>query len=229
MVGSIPLQERSHHDAPEGFLAEGFSAEKSNTMTDDDNVILQAVVRVRHGRGFIVAHRRKRFVITAAHCLPVDDAGYLILSPAMHMDLKEQTYPNLLGALDAEPSVWCECRFVNPVADIAVLGAPDSQALYEEARAYDIMVDSVKPLVIADARQEETTAYLLSLDGELRKCTVTRNPDNLVVQDGKLVVAGMSGSPIISIDGKAIALVSTSGMSFNPVLRDNLPAWFFRR
>ena len=38
--------------------------------------------------------------------------------PGMH--LYEKTYRNLLGALGAEPSVWCECRFVNPVADIAV-------------------------------------------------------------------------------------------------------------
>ena len=187
----------------------------------------QAIIRVGIGRGFIVAHRRRRFVITAAHCLPVDDAGYLKLSPAMHMDLKERTYPNLLGALDAEPSVWCECLFVNPVDDIAVLGSPD-----EEASAFDALVDSVKPLVIADAPQGEATAYLTSLDGEQRKCTVTRGRFTLNVREGELVAAGMSGSPIISTDGKAIALVSSSGAGmgiFNPVLRDNLPAWFFRR
>jgi hypothetical protein len=210
-------------------------------MTDDDNVILQAIVRVGDGRGFIVARRRvrsvagyrldqrRRFVITAAHCLPIGDDGYPKLPPAMlAMDLTEKTYRKLLGALDAEPSVWCECLFVNPVDDIAVLGRPDNQEFYEEADAYDTLVDSVKPLVIADAPQGEATAYLPSLDGEQRKCTVTRNGINLSVQDGELVVAGMSGSPIISTDGKAIALVSM-GSTYNPVLRDNLPAWFFRR
>jgi hypothetical protein len=195
--------------------------------------VSQAIVRVGGGRGFIVAHRRMRFVITAAHCLPVDDNGYLKLRPAlMATDWEENTYQKLLGQLGAELSVCCECLFVDPVADIAVLGGPDGQSLYEEARAYDIMVDGVKPLVIADVPRGDATAYLLSLDGELCKCTITRNRKNLIVQEGKLIVAGMSGSPIISTDGKAIALVSASGSGmgvFNSVLRDNLPAWFFRR
>jgi Trypsin-like peptidase domain len=190
--------------------------------------VSQAIVRVGGGRGFIVEHRRRRLVITAAHCLPIDDDGYLKLRPAlMAMDVKANTHQQLLGQLGAEPSVWCECLFVNPVADMAVLRSPDDQLLYKEATAYDTLVD-VKPLVIADVPRGEATAYLLSLDGELCECTIMRHPDNVEVIDGTLVVAGMSGSPIISTDGKAIALVSTSG-SYNPVLRDNLPAWFFRR
>ena len=133
--------------------------------------VSRAIVRVGDGRGFIVAHRQARFVITAAHCLPVDDEGCLILPPALPaMHLHEKTYPKLLGALDAEPSVWCECRFVNPVADIAVLGGPDGQELYEKARVYDTLVDSVKPLVIADAPQAEVHTYAMSLDGERRCC-----------------------------------------------------------
>jgi hypothetical protein len=192
----------------------------------------QAIVRVGGGRGFIVEHRRRRLVITAAHCLPIDDDGYLKLPPTMHMDYTEQTYPNLLGARGAELSVWCECLFVNPVDDIAVLRTPDDQILYEEAKAYDALVDSVKPLVTADAPQGEAIAYLTSLDRGRCKCTVTRVKFCLIVQEGELIVAGMSGSPIISTDGKAIALVSSSGGGqgiLNPVLRDNLPAWFFRR
>ena len=35
------------------------------------------------------------------------------------------------------------------------------------------------------------------------------------------------GSPILSSDGQAIDLLSTGGL--NPVPRDCLPAWFFRR
>ena len=45
-----------------------------------------------------------------------------------------------------------------------------------------------------------------------RKCTVTRDGINLIVQDGDLVVPGVSGSPIISTDGKAIARASTASV-----------------
>ena len=36
----------------------------------------------------------------------------------------------------------------------------------------------------------------------------------------------MSGSPIVDVAGRAVALMSNDDVS--PVLRDNLPAWFFR-
>jgi hypothetical protein len=70
-------------------------------------------------------------------------------------------------------------------------------------------------------------AYLLSLDGRWIGCTVTRYRTVLVVEDEGLVAAGMSGSPIVATDGKAIGLVSTGVR--NPVLHYCLPAWFFRR
>ena len=211
-------------------------------MTKPSMHTSQAVVRVGDGRGFIVENKQTRLVITAADCLPIDDRGYLKLPPALPaMDLNEKTYPKLLGPLGAEPAVWCEYLFVNPVADIAVLSNPDDQELYDEARAYDELVDSVKPLAITDApkmrgyKPGKAAAYLLLLDGEWRKCTVMRHGINLIIEDRELVAAGMSGSPIVSTKGKAIGLVSTSGISsvsttglFNPVLRDNLPAWFFR-
>jgi hypothetical protein len=98
------------------------------------------VVRVGDGRGFIIEHcvkvrplprlrnRRlpmrkwaaRRLVITAAHCLPK-------LPPACTTSYThERTYQNLLGTLGGNATVWAECLFVDPVADIAVLGAPDS-------------------------------------------------------------------------------------------------------
>ena len=213
-------------------------------------LLLQGIVRVGGGRGFVVEHGRKRdrrrLVITAAHCLPVDDDGRLKLPPPHPWShTEERTYEALLGPLSAEPAVWAECLFVNPIADIAVLGSPDNQVLSEQADAYEHLVASVTPLAIADAPKMgrkrvklpygggsfevdapgRGSARLLSLDGEWLKCTVTRRGVGLSVDDQRLVASGMSGSPIISADGEAIGLVSTGGL--NPVLRDNLPAWFF--
>jgi hypothetical protein len=37
---------------------------------------------------------------------------------------EERTYQDLLATLGEQPSVWCQCLFVDPIADIAVLGTP---------------------------------------------------------------------------------------------------------
>jgi hypothetical protein len=94
---------------------------------------LSAVVRVSNGgRGFVVETsgrfgRRNRYVITAAHCLP--------RVPPRHglSHTEERTYKKLLAPLGKKPSVWCECLFLDPIADIAVLGGPDNQELSEQA------------------------------------------------------------------------------------------------
>jgi hypothetical protein len=191
----------------------------------------EAIVRVGGGRGFVVEHNQTRLVITAAHCLPLtDDNGYLKLTPG-HVT-HEKICKKLLGPLGGEPTVWCDCLFVNPIADIAVLGRPEHPDLCEQTRAYDRLVDEVRrPLTITAPKMRrynnsgKAAAYLLSLDGEWCKCTVRRSNLNLGIENQGMVASGMSGSPIVSTDGKAIGLVSTDDE--NPVLRDNLPTWFF--
>jgi plasmid stabilization system protein ParE len=152
----------------------------------------QAVVRVGNGRGFVVEHGRKhdrrRLIITAAHCLPLDNAGNLKRpTPDAQAFTDEKTYPNLLGRLGAEPTVCAECLFADAIADIAVLGGPDNQDYPAvEAEAYWELVASATPFEIADApkmgRKREQlpygnqsieidtegrgSAYVLSLDGE---------------------------------------------------------------
>jgi hypothetical protein len=66
----------------------------------------------------------------------------------------------------------------------------------------------------------------LSLEGEWISRPVLRRNSWLTVEGGELA-GGMSGSPILSMDGKAIAVVSTDER--NPVLKDCLPSWLFRR
>ena len=106
------------------------------------------VVKVGDGRGFIIGVRRhiarghfveRRLVLTAAHCLPK-------LPPAFAWPTDERMYPNLLGRLRGKRNVWTECLFVDPVADIAVLGSPDNQALADAADAYETFVGSATAL-----------------------------------------------------------------------------------
>jgi Trypsin-like peptidase domain len=166
---------------------------------------MEAVIRVGDGRGFILAgeepYSYKRNVITAAHCLlklpPCDKASCL----------SERTYPNLLGPLGEAPTVWAECLFADPVADIAVLGTPDNQTLYEQAEAYDLLVESVTPLRIA---KPTLKGMMLSLKGEWYECDLDWHHGPLFSQAE--TEGGMSGSPILNPDGEAIGVVGNTGL-----------------
>jgi hypothetical protein len=86
----------------------------------------------------LVPFIRHRRIITAAHCLP-----HL---PAPHAwEDYDQVYPNLLVVLGEKPSVCGRLLFADPIADIAVLGSPDEQEMYEQAAAYDELVEAFKP------------------------------------------------------------------------------------
>jgi hypothetical protein len=209
---------------------------------------MSAIVRVGDGRGFVIAHKRRQrgysfrhdrievgvvscpIVVTAAHCLP-----HL---PIVHGepgwgDWDSTTYKNLLAPLGCKPTVWAECVFADPVGDIAVLGQPDNQALGEQADAFDALLESVKPLKIAAPGKE---GWLLLLEGVWFRCAVKMicSPVlGLTAMEGNLA-AGMSGSPIISPEGRAIGVAClgseisgrpTEFIGPNPWLAGNLPGW----
>lgn len=153
-------------------------------------------------------------------------------------DTKKCTYETLLGPLGVKPTVSAECLFADPVADIAILSGPDSQALFDQAEAYEEFMDDKVPLIIGDAPKEgrkqvvlpgdgpfagsftiktprRGSARLLSLDGKWLDCSVERYGRGLSVVDDDLVRSGMSGSPIVMAD-LAIGLISHRPTKPNP-------------
>jgi hypothetical protein len=206
------------------------------------------------GRGFVIKYcvsippldlpplrglRLKRFterrvVVTAAHCLPK-----LPLAHAASY-LWDRTYGNLLGRLnDPEGSVWAECLFADPVADIAVLGNPDGQELGDEADAYYGLIDNVPALRIGEA--QSGPGRVLSLDGRWI-CTGIELLSG--IEGSSLWIdpneAGMSSSPILDDAWRAVGLAAvgcetvSAGVRKNeragpqPMLSRNLPGWLLR-
>jgi hypothetical protein len=47
--------------------------------------------------------------------------------------------------------VWAEVLFADPIADITVLGAPDTQELCEQAMAYEALTEAATPLKLGSA------------------------------------------------------------------------------
>ena len=183
---------------------------------------------------------RRRYVITAAHCLrrlpPAHSSAYTT----------ERTYRRLLGPLGRRPTVWAMCVFVDPVADIAVLSEPDGD-LFKEMEAYAALTDPVTPFLLGTLtfvqqesqlpdgglggairlpREAEAPGLILSLDRRWVACTVkSRGGRAASVEKPEAPIEfGMSGSPILGPDGRAIAAVS-GGESSNPLLSEALPGW----
>jgi hypothetical protein len=195
------------------------------------NLAKRALVKVADGRGFVV-QGRERMVITAGHCLP--GLPPCISYAASH----ERTYP-LLGSLRGPLTVaiLTEYLFVDPIADIAVLGPPDGQDFYEEHEAYEGVVGARRPLPIADA-PEQGTVWLISKQGELFSCAMRqhrRGPLWLSAAERPLT-QGMSGSPILDEAGAAVRVFCTSSGGIRdhreggpqPALTAHLPAGILR-
>jgi hypothetical protein len=183
--------------------------------------VQDAILSVGGGRGFIVQPPGSRVVITAAHCLPD-------LPPVPNFRAEERTYPRLLGPLgQSRPSIWAECLFVDPIADIAGLGEPDDVNLRDERLAYRELIYGCPTLPIGKLIGSRL-AWLLGRDGEWERCAVSRSPleHHVWVEHAATegTVPGTSGSPIVLTDGQAIGIITT-GEYLNPPLTDCLPGW----
>jgi hypothetical protein len=121
------------------------------------------VVQVGDGRGFIIATKRVRYVVTAAHCVeplpPPQPARYS----------SDVTYPNFIGPLGGERHVWAECAFIDLIADVAVFGQADN---HEQALAYVELTEQATPFPIGKLRfsrqRLRPREVEMTIDGERR-------------------------------------------------------------
>jgi hypothetical protein len=191
-------------------------------------MLTAGVITAGSGRGFVVAGAGERLVITAAHCLPFLPPAQSFFGP------KERIYGPLLARLGDEPRAWALCRFVDPIADIAVLGSPDNP----HADKYKALIETATALSISGPLRNPVNfwlpARLLSLDGRRWfSCTVRHYGGPLWITHAAEGIRGdMAGSPIVTESGTAIGVVCTAAAPWeggpNPRLTHNLPGWLLR-
>jgi hypothetical protein len=81
-----------------------------------------------------------------------------------------------------------------PVADIAVLGSPDNQEMFEQSEAYDGFVEPLQAIPIGEAQTGK--GWMLSLDKPYRWVPTTVDTDYGSLLSGT-TLGGQSGSPIL--------------------------------
>ncbi len=112
--------------------------------TSRPNFSTVAAVQVGYGRGFIVGTMDRRYVITAAHCLPRSRYP----SPHLGNSGSDLTFPRIIGPIGSKKRIWGELCVLSLTDDIAVFAAPDEQALsdrYDEYEQFTSTAMSVGP------------------------------------------------------------------------------------
>ena len=86
-----------------------------------------------------------------------------------------------------------EFLFVDPVSDIAVLGAPDGQILSDKCKANEDFVSQATPLSIGRAKDGEES-WLLALDGtHWFRCRVEVFSAIWISETAEPILGGISG------------------------------------
>lgn len=132
---------------------------------------------------------------------------------------------------------------VEPVCDLAVLGAPDDQAFPEAAEAFETFCGATAPVRLAlDALDLDAAfaAYVFTHDkGVLSVCATqpALNAATLWIEADEPIEGGTSGSPVVTSDGRLLGIVSNVGsvagerQCTGMVTRVHLaaPAWLVRQ
>jgi S1-C subfamily serine protease len=195
------------------------------------NRVAKATVRIIQlgGRGVLVPGG---YVLTDAHCITWDCKG--------GMALHDWYIERIATASGVE--LQTEVCAVEPVTDIAALGAVDAQAAYDEAEVFEAFVDSTQPIPLWTRKGrwgKPIPVWIFGKHDDWFQGTATRfgslasPPPTLTLQDTtRPVQAGDSGSPVVDANGQLIGLVSWSSESNNgpsygsiPIAHRALPCW----
>lgn len=198
------------------------------------NEIENATVTVlkKGGHGVLVGGN---LIITAAHCVDFSCTGGMVLGDHYVEHVRTARGQNLKVAPLA----------VEPLSDVAVLGALDDQEFGQEVEEYQTWCEATRPvpLCVADfAFGESFPVRVLDRSGKWLggRATQFRCEQGLAVETETQIGAGASGGPIINENGELVGVVSHSSSpvrcgegtkSYGTTARPHLalPLWVYRR
>ena len=155
----------------------------------------------------------------------VERRQVLRVPPLRMSGTEEAIFENWVGPLDGERSIWVECSFADPIADVALLREPDHQLIAEQCLQFRKFASKIEPLQFG--LDKPSSVWVLELSGEWREASGISVDGNSIWGDPRgdfTFEGGMSGSPILDGAGKAVGFVSTDGSC--PRLPHTLPRWF---
>ena len=179
------------------------------------------------GQGVLI---KNQMILTAAHCIEYSFSGSMVLGGYdFYQEIETRT-----GKFYVSPIA------VEPVNDIALLGAPDNQERYIEYEKFDNFCTNTEPILICKNNLEVGKKFKVFIyTHELKWITGYAKlgfPDSpmLWVEANQQVKCGTSGSAIVNEQGEIVGIVSSfseteksDGSSPRPLLA--LPVWICRQ
>ncbi len=170
------------------------------------DMVARATVRFprRGGKGVLI---RGGLVLTAAHVIEWTHEGFMALG-----DDASFLQPIEVGGRQ----LMVYPLAVEPVADLAILGAPDEQWIPDEAKAFEQFCEATAAVALATEEFSFGTsvpAYILTHTGRWITGRVTQygHPASMFLETGEGIEGGTSGSPVVTEHGRLIGVVSNAG------------------
>ena len=231
----IPKKHKSAGElvTPASHVTRIAVAPNARHLVSTDHVAA-ATVRVGlkgEGQGVLVPGN---FVLTAAHCVEWTSTG--------DMTLAESEYLATVSRRNVQP-FRLQVVAVEPVSDIAVLGAPDNQEFSDDCDRFEAWLSATAPVPVATpllTHRESIGVSVFTHAGEWVSGTATHyglGPSNgrIWVDFATQILAGASGGPVVADDGRLVGLMSHCNIvsdgpcnGMMPLAHLALPQWVWR-
>lgn len=195
--------------------------------TDIFSIIEMATITIpqKGGQGILV---KNQMILTAAHCVDYSLSGGMVLGDYYIEEIKTQS-----GNLKVTP--LC----IEPLSDIAVLGALDNQEFFSEVEQFDEFCRNTQPIRICRTKLEVAKKYKIFIFSHEKKWItgyaqlVAPESYTFMIEPDEQIKGGTSGSAIVNEKGEIVGIVSNCSESDEPVggaprPHLTLPVWICR-